>query len=233
MIRFLFPYMCIERNLLDDGTLTEDYFDMLVKEIDSMRKKDPAGRRISNQYTGWQSNDGCESNPIFIKCMRSIQGVFNEELLSYTGHDINQLQLVLGNSWANVNDKTAWNTPHLHNGCWYSGVLYIKADGDEGDFVAIDTAPKVVSDCPHNPRDRQNWTLQPKTGTLFLFPSALMHMVEPNSTDKDRYSISFNMNVKYLSNSPQGRHGMPQGFHPEELCFEVDKNGKLIHKLSE
>jgi hypothetical protein len=58
-------------------------------------------------------------------------------------------------------------------------------------------------------------------------------MVEPNSTNKDRYSISFNMNVKYLNHTPEGRHGSPQGFHPDELCFDIDNNGKLIHKLSE
>jgi hypothetical protein len=58
-------------------------------------------------------------------------------------------------------------------------------------------------------------------------------MVEPNSTNKDRYSISFNMNVKYLNHSPEGRVGTPQGFHPDELCFDIDNNGKLIHKLSE
>ena len=31
-----------------------------------------------------------------------------------------------------------------HNGCFYSGVIYIHADGDEGHFRAIDTDFKIV-----------------------------------------------------------------------------------------
>ena len=51
---------------------TKDYLVLLQTEIDNMRRKDPRGRRVSNQYTGWQSNDGCESSPIFQKLMNEI-----------------------------------------------------------------------------------------------------------------------------------------------------------------
>ena len=225
-IRLRFPYACIERNLLDEGVLTEDYVDMLKNDMDSMRKKDPKGRQVSNQYTGWQSDDGVERSPVFAKALRAIKNTFDDELLSYTGHNPAEVQLSIGNSWANINDNTAWNAPHLHNGCWYSGVFYIKADGDEGCFMAIDTDCKVVSDFPHSPREQQNWKLAPRTGTLFLFPSALMHMVEPNLTQKDRYSISFNMNMNFLSASSRLSTG--KGFHPDELVFQTDESGKLI-----
>ena len=39
---------------------------------------------------------------------------------------------------------------------------------------------------------------------LLLFPSALMHMVEPNLTDKTRYSISFNFNINLNAGSHPG-----------------------------
>ena len=136
MIRLLFPYVCIEDNLLETGQLDQEYIDLLKNEIDSMRKKDPVGRKISNQYTGLQSNDGCESSPIFTKLIRMINYKFNTELLNWTGHNSNQVQLNISNSWANINDKGAWN-PHLHNGCWYSGVFYVKSDGDEGNFILL------------------------------------------------------------------------------------------------
>jgi hypothetical protein len=51
-------------------------------------------------------------------------------------------------------------------------------------------------------------------------------MVEPNLTQKDRYSISFNMNMNFLSDN--ARHSQLQGFHPDELTFHTDENGKLI-----
>jgi len=53
-----------------------------------------------------------------------------------------------------------------------------------------------------------------------------MHMVEPNTTDKDRYSISFNLeaNEKYMQIKPDKK------LFEENVGFlyEVDKTGKVI-----
>ena len=73
-VSLLFPTPIFSRNFLDPNLAAnqgynEDYAEMLKNEIDTMRRKDPEGRRISNAYTGWQSNDGCESSPIFQKLM--------------------------------------------------------------------------------------------------------------------------------------------------------------------
>ena len=70
--------------------------------------------------------------------------------------------------WLNINDKGAWNAPHLHPLRWYSGVFYIRADGDEGDISFIDKDIKVVQDCPMHPRTRQEVNYTPKTGELIL-----------------------------------------------------------------
>ena len=126
------------------------------------------------------------------------------------------------NSWANINYPGAWNAPHLHNGCFYSGVFFIHADGDEGDFRAIDTDHKIVSNFPASQqRIWESWPVAPKTGDLYLFPSGLMHMVEPNLTQKDRYSISFNWDVS---------GGVERvNIKNPELEFEIDENGDLIY----
>ena len=68
-VRLLFPTYVFERNLLDpnlpeDRGLSQQYMEQLVRECNAMRRKDPVGRQLSNQYTGWQSNDGCESSCI-------------------------------------------------------------------------------------------------------------------------------------------------------------------------
>ena len=44
---------------------------------------------------------------------------------------------------------------------WYSGVFYIRADGDEGDISFIDKDIKVVQDCPMHPRTRQEVNYTP------------------------------------------------------------------------
>ena len=72
-IRLLFPTIVYEENLIESGRITEDYCDMLREAVDGMRKKDPVGRNISNAYSGWQSNDGCERHPAFTKIMRVLK----------------------------------------------------------------------------------------------------------------------------------------------------------------
>jgi len=159
-VRLLFPTYIFSRNMLDPNLCENQGYDleynqMLIDEIDAMRKRDPKGRSVSNamapaeHVAGWQSNDGCESSPIFQKCMNRISRFFADEVLPFHGiHNSNGFRMRAGNSWANINEKGSWNRPHLHNGCWYSGVLYIKADGDEGNFEAIDTVPIPNSTLP-------------------------------------------------------------------------------------
>ena len=230
-VRLVFPTFVFHRNFTQEG-LPEDkgfsnqYCLMLRDEMDAMRRRDPIGRQLSNQYTGWQSNDGCESNPTFQKCMNRIHQFFQDEVLPFHGLDPTNVNITVSNSWANINDKGAWNAPHLHNGCWYSGVFYIHSDGDEGRISMIDTHQKVVGDFPHSPRTPTSLPFEPITGECILFPSGLMHMVEPNPTNKERYSISFNCSLEYLNgNRVVGEN--PQ-YNPDEFLFDLDVNGNPI-----
>ena len=61
-VRLLFPTFMFEYNIVEEGLVSEEYLMSLKNDMDAMRKKDPVGRRVSNQYTGWQSNDGVESH---------------------------------------------------------------------------------------------------------------------------------------------------------------------------
>jgi len=228
-LRLLFPYHVFEVDFFEPNkpySCTDEYFNQLKDTIDAMRKKDPMGRKISNAYTGWQSNDGCERHPAFAQLMRKIKAVFDGSVLPFYGLDTGKAQMVVGNSWANVNDNGAWNKPHLHNGCWYSGAIYIKADGDEGMLNTIDKDVQVGSDFPHSERGRSGWDFKPLTGKALFFPSGLMHMVEPNQTDKDRYSISFNIDMKYMAKN--ANFGTIENYNPDEFLFDLDKNGNPI-----
>ena len=117
-VRLVFPTFVFHRNFTQEG-LPEDkgfsnqYCLMLRDEMDAMRRRDPIGRQLSNQYTGWQSNDGCESNPTFQKCMNRIHQFFQDEVLPFHGLDPTNVNITVSNSWANINDKGAWDVRPL------------------------------------------------------------------------------------------------------------------------
>ena len=73
---------------------------------------------------------------------------------------------------------------------------------------------------------RESVAHQPKSGDLFLFPSGLMHMVEPNTTQKDRYSISFNLEVdkRFLQIKPDKRLIREN----VDFIYEIDAEGEVI-----
>lgn len=224
MIKLLFPTFVLTKQYLSRdkcSEITPEYMVALKEEIDAMRKRDPKGRNISNR-NGWQSVDGIDQNPIFIRALRQIKREFRDELVPFLGIEKDSAKIELHNSWANINYPGAWNAPHLHNGCFYSGVFFIQAEGDEGDLRMVDTDHKIVSNFPASQsRIWESWGVQPKTGDLYLFPSGLMHMVEPNLTQKDRYSISFNWDVS------GGRER--QNIKNHDLEWEVDENGDFIY----
>ena len=72
-VRLLFPTLLFKYDLIEEGLLTSEYVDQLRQDMDAMRRKDPTGRRVSNAYTGWQSNDGCNERPIWQKVIRVIK----------------------------------------------------------------------------------------------------------------------------------------------------------------
>ena len=57
-VRLLFPTFLFHRNFhqenLGERGYSEEYSIMLRDEMDAMRRRDPVGRQLSNQYTGWQ-----------------------------------------------------------------------------------------------------------------------------------------------------------------------------------
>lgn len=233
-IRLFAPSIICEKHFLSerdsvDG-ITPEYFEMLKNEMDAMRERDPKGRHRSNQGYGWQSNDGIDTNPIFSKLIRLIKRTMSHEVMPYLGALPGTAETTMHNAWGNINYKMGWNAPHLHNGCFYSGVFYIKADGDEGCLRFIDTHFKVVGNLPPMPRCREADRFHPMTGDLYLFPSGLMHMVEPNTTDKDRYSISFNLETNDAHSGLRFKTDEQLNEENMDNVFEVDDMGKIIHK---
>lgn len=119
---------------------------------------------------------------------------------------------VISNMWANINPKYGYNRNHVHPNVHWSGVYYVQAYPDSGQIFFSDPryqaqmySPRYA---PDQTRKAEVWSevyYKPIEGRIILFPSWLMHEVEPNMSDLEgdagnRISISFNIDQRWRGN---------------------------------
>lgn len=102
--------------------------------------------------------------------------------------------------WINQNFKYDYNRPHNHVAEYnkYCGIWYLKTPLNSGNLIFFNKSSN--SDCTltydfiDDISVHSNYTITPKKNMLILFPSHLVHMVEPNKSNEDRISVAFNIN---------------------------------------
>tara|TARA_R110000796_G_scaffold26821_2_gene74114 strand:- start:58 stop:645 length:588 start_codon:yes stop_codon:yes gene_type:complete len=163
----------------------------LETEILKWQSEDKGMHRTN--IKGWHSNDNMhtreEYKPLVEDLYRAQRIIYEEE--DYVSEP------VLGNMWANVNPSGASNMPHMHPNSLWSGVYYIKTPENCGSLKIED--PRFAS-LMSMPNRKEPWpkhcvreiAYEPVAGRLLMFPSYLMHRVEPNKSNDIRISISFN-----------------------------------------
>ena len=106
-------------------------------------------------------------------------------------------------SWIVRQFKYEYNPIHYHSG-HISGVGYLKVPNNMGEtsqknkkvnnngkLILIDGSKKLFSS--------PTYTITPKVGDFYLFPSYLMHTVYPFSgTNEERRSVSFNAKLEFF-----------------------------------
>ena len=143
---------------------------------------------------GWHSTTDMASKPEYESLVKELiimqQEIYKEELI--------ERQPRLGNMWANINPKNAYNDWHVHPNCLFSGVYYSKANPNSGPLKISDprSGTQLVMPVRQNkklPHDLwREVRVPPITGRIIMFPAWLWHKVEPNLSDDIRISVSFN-----------------------------------------
>lgn len=144
----------------------------LVYELEDYDK----GMKISNKG-GYHSSNFVE-NPKFFPLIKLIN--------SYTHNLYNKVTINVKDIWANISSFTNFNLPHNHSLSntdphQISGVLYLKTPPNSGSITFLHPLSFTP---PH--------TIIPKPLQFIIFPSVLIHYVEPNLSQEDRISIAFN-----------------------------------------
>jgi len=143
---------------------------------------------------GWHSstdmNKKEEYNPLTRELFNIQSEIYQKENLS--------MKPVLGNMWANVNYPKCYNRPHIHPNSLFSGVYWVTAPKNSGNFMIYDPRPGIQMAMPNRKEGKlppELWRevhYEPRAGTCIMFPSWLWHEVKPNESNQARISVSFN-----------------------------------------
>lgn len=108
------------------------------------------------------------------------------------------------NSWVNRHRRGHSAGPHVHHNSLISGVLYLRTTENSGDLVFHRNVLSLVPFPPaldldmdtFNLYNCKSWGHKPKTNDICLFPSVLMHSVDANESDEERWCLAFNVFVR-------------------------------------
>ena len=164
----------------------------LEQDIVAWSKQDKGVVRTNVQ--GWHSHTTMQDMPEYQKLVNMLYAcqktIYDQEHLDS--------EPVLGNMWANINPPGGMNRAHQHPNSLWSGVYYIKAPKNCG-YLKIDD-PRSVA-CMSRPKQKdgekparlfRETHYEPIAGRCIMFPSWLMHCVDPNNSNDIRISVSFN-----------------------------------------
>lgn len=195
----------------------------LVKLVQQLQAAQPKGTRKSN-VGGWQSEPlaavhGSDSglaeltDHILEAARWFISDGLGDDMRRQRALITGEYQLEVASIWLNVNRPLDYNNPHVHTDSFLSGVFYVEvgpqaSDPEEHGSVLVLSDPRVQL----QQFEYFDWygmgvqrRIRPAPGKLVMFPSWLMHRVEPVPALADseraqaelmsdaRISVSFNL----------------------------------------
>lgn len=158
--------------------------------VEAMRAQSSAAAGRSNRH-GWNSAKTVFAEPAFAILRQAVQAAF--------GHAFGQMGLNKDTrfrveAWANVHENGAYNTAHLHQNVLLSGCFYLAAPEGSGAIIFRDPRPGASLSQFHGTgaNNHQTVRVQPKTGSLLVFPNWLEHAVETHEGTTPRIAIAIN-----------------------------------------
>jgi hypothetical protein len=168
------------------------YKDEIVKYCLDNEKPNVVESNVATQYKHnlWESKFNFleTDNPAIIKL---------KVWLYSTGvgiiRELNQknYNFIINECWAHITNNGGYHLPHSHGQSTWSGIIYIDGDNDAGGkthwYPPIHLERKPGLDFLES-----DYHYQPTPGMMVMFPSALVHYVEPYTGTTPRITIAFN-----------------------------------------
>jgi len=164
----------------------------LERDIVAWSKQDKGVVRTNVQ--GWHSTTDMHERPEYKNLVNMLyeaqKTIYDQEHLAS--------EPFLGNMWANINPPGGMNRAHQHPNSLWSGVYYVKAPKNCGHLKIDDPRNSASMIRPRQKEGPVPSRLYREThyeaidGRLIMFPSWLIHCVDPNESNEIRISVSFN-----------------------------------------
>ena len=164
----------------------------LERDVISWMNQDKGIKRTN--IKGWHSTTNMHERPEF---KRLVNALYEAQKKIYIEEHL-ESEPVLGNMWANVNPPGGMNRAHQHPNSLWSGVYYIKAEKNSGQLKIDDPRAAASMVRPKQKSEELSSRLwrethyEPVAGRCIMFPSWVMHCVDPNESNDIRISVSFN-----------------------------------------
>ena len=119
--------------------------------------------------------------------LEDFKEIFESELAQFKD-DIGVNEFELTSVWCVKYDKGDWHVPHNHSSTGFSGVLYLDYDEDEhtGTYYLNPITNPITDEtdigCPYA-----------YEGSITIVPSSMLHFTHPNTSDKVRSIIGFDI----------------------------------------
>lgn len=151
---------------------------------------------------GWHSKDDLLNwpHPAFAVLKQNFEAAVRNMMAAIAGGKPFDIVMEL-NSWANVSRHGSYHQPHSHARNHWSGVYYVDAGHPDPKW------PKSGQIELQDPRERAEMAATPlnpfgrtvavpaQAGTMVVFPSWLIHWVNPYYGEGERISIAFNARI--------------------------------------
>ncbi len=174
----------------------EKYDKKLLKEIQELRRLHPGVTR-SNRAGGWHSGTELmdSRSDAMAWLLQSVTSFARRCLATYHGNWATQ-DLKMGSYWANILGPGGFNAPHHHHPQHWSGVYYVQVPDVGG---SAEDPSGLIEFLNPSPTQSQwgsgSFAYGPRAGTTLIFPSTLVHLVHPHTSDTERVSVAYNFNV--------------------------------------
>ena len=177
------------------------YFGSLINQTLSKKIEEVLSREINtNEGASISNKGGYQTNEIQdIEIGQPLLEKSSQLILS--NYNLSNKKFGLTNLWINKNSKNNFNIIHNHPMSDFSGVYYHQVPENSGELIFFRgdrTNQMMAIQQSINDKDFcACYEIQPLKNQIIVFPSHLLHMVNPNRSDEARISVSFNIKLMH------------------------------------